>query len=264
MPEGDTVAGHAELLRPVLLGKTITEVAGTARSVRANSHRILDGAVTGVRTVGKNLIVDLDTGYSIRVHLGMPGYWRVGRDLRSFHGSARLVLGTESGMAVCYSAPTVDVDRTPVVAAFVSRLGPDLLAGFDESEFVRRARAHGARTIAEVLLDQRVLAGIGNVYKSEVLFLEGIHPSTPVGELDDERLREISTRAGRLLAANVGQKSRSTTGSRSRGHETWVYGRAGRPCRKCGQAVARRSDGERTTFWCPTCQPPLSRRPDAD
>lgn len=254
MPEGDTVAGHAELLRPILVGKTIDEVGGTAASVRTNSHRILDAAVTDLRTVGKNLIVDLETGYSIRVHLGMSGHWHTDGGGRSSHASARLVLGTESGVAACYSAPTVDVDRTPAVDLTVAQLGPDLLGDFDEEEFLRRARARESRTMAALLVDQRVLAGIGNVYKSELLFLEGVHPSTPVGEVSDEKLREISTRARSLLAANVGPRSRSTTGSRHRGQQTWVYGRAGRPCRRCRRPIAERLDGERVTFWCPTCQ----------
>lgn len=255
MPEGDTIAGHAERLRPVLLGETITEVAGTAPSVRTSSHRILGAMVTDVRTAGKNLIVDFATGYSVRVHLGMPGYWRISRDGRAPHGAARLVLRTGSGQAACYSAPTVEVDRTPAVDADLARLGPDTLGDFDEEEFLRRARTRNDVPVADMLLDQRVLAGIGNVYKSEVLFLEGVHPATLVGDVSDAQLRGLSARARRLLAANVGPDSRSTTGSRRRGLETWVYGRGGLPCRRCGRAIARSSDDDRVTFWCPACQP---------
>lgn len=255
MPEGDSVAGHAERLRPVLAGQKVTGVGGTASSVRTNSTRILDATVSGIRTRGKNLLIDLSTGYSIRVHLGMPGRWQVIAADRNPAGSARLVLTTERGSVVCHSAPTVEVDRARAIDARVAGLGPDLLGEFDEDEFIRRARTRGENAMAQMLLDQRVLAGIGNVYKSELLFLEGIHPKALVQQIDDERLRSIVERARKLLRSNVGPGVRSTTGSRVRGREMWVYGRAGQPCRRCGTAIERDRDGERVTYWCPTCQP---------
>ena len=215
MPEGDSVAGHAERLRPILLGQTITEVGGTASSVRANSHRILDATVAGVRTAGKNLLIDL-------------------------------------------SAPTVDVDRTPAIEAGVSRLGPDVLGEFDEDEFVRRARTRDDLTMTRMLLDQRVLAGIGNVYKSELLFLERIHPQTPVRRVGDEQLRSIARRARTLRSANVGTGPRSTTGARGPAKTTWVYGRSGRPCRRCGTGIEQERESDRVTYWCPNCQPPVA------
>lgn len=255
MPEGDTVAGHAERLRRVLVGNVVEAVGGTAPSVRSRSRRILDATVTAIRTVGKNLIIDLSTGFSILVHLGMPGRWQVMAADRTPHGSARLVLTTSEHHAVCHSAPTVEVDRTPAIDAGVAGLGPDVLADFDEDEFIARARIRDTATAASLLLDQRVLAGIGNVYKSELLFLEGIHPATRVSELTDRRLRSVAARARLLLAANVGPGARSTTGSRARGGETWVYGRSGRPCRRCGAAICQDADGQRVTYWCPSCQP---------
>lgn len=255
MPEGDTVAGHAERLRPVLLGKTVTEVGGTAPSVRANSGRILETTVIDVRTVGKNLVIDLATGYSIRIHLGMSGYWRISGSGRSSPGPARILLGTESGRAACYAAPTVEMDRTPAIDAAVARLGPDVLGDFDEDEFLRRARFRNDVSMASMLLDQRVLAGVGNVYKSELLFLEGIHPTTPVRSVGDAQLRAVASRARVLLVANVGPKPRSTTGTRYKGRETWVYGREGLSCRRCGGPISKDSGGNRVTFWCPVCQP---------
>lgn len=255
MPEGDSVAGHAVRLRQVLVGRIIVEVRGTAPSVRANSGRILDATVVAVRTVGKNLIVDTDTDYSIRVHLGMVGYWRISRSGPIPHDPARVSLRTESGWAACYSAPTVDVDRTPAIDTSLARLGPDLLGAFDMDEFVRRARTRDDVSIGEMLLDQRVLAGIGNVYKSELLFLERIHPTTLVRGIDDEQLRSIAGRAQKLLAANVGPEGRSTTGSRVRHKEAWVYGRTGRTCRRCGAGIEHDRRGERVTYWCPECQP---------
>jgi endonuclease-8 len=103
-------------------------------------------------------------------------------------------------------------------------------------------------------LDQRVVAGIGNVYKSELLFMAAVHPETPVKSLSDETLHDIAGRAGKLLRANVGPGPRITTGQQGRGREAWVYGRAGEPCRRCASAIEESRLGDRLTFWCPTCQ----------
>jgi len=208
-----------------------------------------------VRTVGKHLVVDLSTRFSIRVHLGMPGRWRVTPLETPPGGSARLVLTTATHHAACYSAPTIVVDRTPAIDAYLSRLGPDLLADFDAGEFIRRARLVPDDSVADLLLNQRVLAGIGNVYKSEVLFLERLNPTTAVSVIDDEKLASLARRAGSLLSANVGSGPRTTTGRSGRGQELWVYGRGGRPCRRCGTPIAQDTGGERVTYWCPTCQP---------
>lgn len=254
MPEGDSVAGHARLLKPVLVGETVTEVAGTSRSLRTRSSRVLDAVVHDVRTVGKNLVIDLSTGYSIRVHLGMSGRWRVTGVESPAHGSARLVLATATRRVACFGAPTVDVDRTPTIDAELALLGPDLLGDFDGAEFLRRARAVADGAIASLLLDQRVVAGIGNVYKSELLFLERIHPTRAVSSIPDDELLAVAHRARRLLAANVGPGRRVTTGSKAPGQETWVYGRGGRPCRRCGASIEWDHQGERVTYWCPECQ----------
>lgn len=255
MPEGDTVAGHAERLRPVLVGSEIELVAGTAPSVRVNSGRILGATVTSVRTLGKNLMIDLSTGFSVLIHLGMNGRWRFGVDPDRTHGSARLVLATSTDAVALYSAPTVDVDRTPAIDRRLRRLGPDLLGDFEPSEFVRRARAIGPVTMARLLLDQRVWAGIGNVYKSELLFLEGIDPHTSSERIGDDVLLQIGRRASELLAVNVG-RPRSTTGSPERAQNTWVYGQVGHGCRRCGTTIEMGWIDERVTYWCPTCQPP--------
>jgi endonuclease-8 len=256
LPEGDSVAGHAARLRPVLAGRTITEVGGTASSLRANSHRVLGATVEEIRTLGKNLVIDLSGGYSIRVHLGMSGRWLVLSRGRPTPGAARLVLSTDDATAVCLAAPTVEVARTPGIDHELSRLGPDVLDDFDVGEFVRRARSTPSVAMSELLLDQRVIAGIGNVYKSELLFLAGIDPRASVDAVTDEQLSGIAAYAVRLMRANVGPKSRTTTGSRARGREMWVYGRQGRPCRRCGSGIAMDRQGDRVTYWCPGCQEP--------
>lgn len=255
MPEGDSVASNAARLRPLLVGQEIVSVGGTASSVRSNSGRMVGRTVEAVRTFGKNLVIDLDNDFSVLVHLGMPGRWRV-VDARSRPpGSARLVLTTHRHHAACFAAPTVEVDRTPRIDMEMARLGPDVLdEEFDPTEFVERARTRGSSSVGEVLLDQRVVAGIGNVYRSELLFLAGIDPETPIHELSDETLARMAGRAAGLVASNVGRDPRSTTGERAPGRETWVYDRAGKPCRRCAAAIEEKRIGDRRAFWCPVCQ----------
>lgn len=259
MPEGDSIAKAAARLRPVLTGKEVVSVYGTAPQVRVHSSRLLGGRVAGVRTLGKHLIIDFEEGLSIRVHLGMPGRWSVIPSHRPVPGSARLCLSTDEHHVCCFAAPTVDVARTPAIDRMIAHLGPDLLDhGFDPARFVERARTRAAQPVGNVLLDQRVVAGIGNVYKSEVLFLAGVHPETPVGAIDDARMLAIAELAQRLLQLNVRAGPRITTGERAAGREVWVYGRAGKPCRKCSTEIEMGRLGDRVTYWCRTCQP-LSR-----
>lgn len=253
MPEGDTVAADAARLRPVLVGARIISVYGTSRSVRTSSSRILDAIVDEIRTLGKNLIIDLDDGYSVRVHLGMPGRWLVLGSEETPPGSARLVLTTGRHHAVCLAAPRIEVERTARVDCEMQRLGPDVLdEAFDPALFAERARTRGGLPVGNVLLDQRVVAGIGNVYKSELLFLVGVHPGTRVELMPDEALMDIGGKAAKLMKANIRVGPRNTTGQP--GPEMWVYGRAGRPCRRCGTAIEKGRFGDRVTYWCPGCQ----------
>lgn len=256
MPEGDSIAIDAARLRPILVGEVIVSVYGTAPSVRARAHRMIGRSVTGIRTVGKHLVIDLDSGLSVHVHRGMTGRWKVIATADPAPGSARVALSTASHHACCFAAPTVEVDRTATIDAGLSRLGPDVLSeDFDSDEFVARARTRPSSAVAEVLLDQRVAAGIGNVYKSEVMFLVGVNPAETVAALSDSQLAGLAREAARLIAVNVRAGPRTTTGDRSRSRSLWVYGRAGRPCRRCGSGVEWAMLGGRTTYWCPTCQP---------
>lgn len=256
MPEGDSIAEAAARIRPVLVGSEIVSVYGTAPQVRSNVGRLAGRRVTGVRTFGKHLVIDLERGFSVRVHLGMPGRWQVMTADRPTPGSARLVLSTDTHHVCCFAAPEVEVDRTPAIERRLESLGPDLLAeDFDPRHLIERARTRPSQSVAEVLLDQRVVAGIGNVYKSELLFLAGVNPFAAVEEVTDEELHEMATRATQLLAVNVGTGARSTTGDRARGREMWVYQRAGRPCRRCATEIDMARIADRMTFWCPGCQP---------
>lgn len=256
MPEGDSIAGDAAMLRPVLVGEVIEAVHATSGSVRANAGRIRGGTVTGVRTRGKNLVVDFDSGYSLWVHLGMNGRWRLLSPDRRVPGPAKVALTTRAHHAVCLGAPKAEVGRTPAIDLALGSLGPDLLAEeVDYEEILRRVRRlPPGTTLARVLLDQTIAAGVGNVYKSELAFLAGVLPSTPIEKLADEQLLAIYKDARDLLLANIGPGTRSTTGDLGRGRTTWVYNSGGLRCRKCStQIVSGRIDG-RITYWCPSCQ----------
>jgi endonuclease VIII len=259
MPEGDSIAGDAEMLRPVLVGEVVESVHATSGSVRANVGRIRGRTVTAVRTKGKNLVVDFDSGYSLWVHLGMNGRWRLIGPERRVPGPAKVALTTREHHAVCLGAPKAEVGRTPAIDLALGSLGPDLLSEVvDYQEILGRARAlPPGTTLARLLLDQTVAAGIGNVYKSELAFLAGLPPASPVEKLTDQQLLSIYGKARDLLLANTGPGARSTTGDRGRGRTTWVYNSGGLRCHECStQIVSGRIDG-RITYWCPGCQRPL-------
>lgn len=219
--------------------------------------------VLGAVSRGKHLLIRVSGGRTIHTHLKMDGSWRIrpaGSHPPGDH-RVRLVLANQHWQAVGYLLGVVEVLSTAHEDDAVGHLGPDLLGpDWDTAEAVRRLRLDPARPAAEALLDQRNLAGIGNLYKCEVLFLRGISPWRSVGHVDD--LDSLVELARRLLEANKDRVGQFTTGDTARGRETWVYGRSGRPCRRCGAAI--RSDGhagrdtaarERVTFWCPRCQP---------
>ena len=200
---------------------------------------------------------------TLHSHLRMDGAWRAYRPgerwtARPAH-LIRVVLRTERVVAVGFHLHEVKLIRTDHEARLLAGLGPDLLgADWDPAEAERRLAAQPDRPIAEALLDQRNLAGIGNLYKCEVLFLRGVWPWTPVREVPD--LPAMVTLAQRLLAANRGRWVQSTTGSLRDGETSYVYGRRARACRRCGTPVRRvdpdpRVLPDRVTYWCPTCQP---------
>jgi endonuclease-8 len=183
----------------------------------------------------------------------------------------RIVIETADWVAVAFNVYVAEFVRSDAMDRHrpLATLGPDLLGEFDHAEALRRFRAQGARPIHEVLLDQRVIAGIGNVYKSELLFLSNVHPDTPSDALTDERWSALIDLARRLLRANIAETSgqaietyrglRRTAGRLDPADRLWVYSRGGRPCRKCGGPISSRKDGDsaRVTYWCSRCQPPL-------
>jgi endonuclease-8 len=272
MPEGDTVWNTARVLDRALAGSVIRH-----SDVRVPSLATVDLARWRVRSCasrGKHLLLRLSGPgdgrlMTLHSHLRMDGAWRVYGSGEPWRGrpahEIRIVLRTLTTVAVGYHLHDLALIPTEDEPNLVGHLGPDLLGspdevgGWDPGEAVRRLREQPERTIAEALLDQRNLAGIGNLYKAEVLFLRGIHPRTPVAEVTD--LDAVVDLAHRLLLANRGRWTQATTGSLRRGEESYVYGRGGSPCRRCGTLIERDTLGERVTFWCPDCQPARTSQP---
>jgi endonuclease-8 len=268
VPEGDTLHRTAAGLRPHLVGKTVTKAR--AHTPGPAIDRILGATITGVESVGKNLLIRFDNGLELRTHLRLHGSWhryRPGERWRRPPARARLVLETADAVAVCFDCPTVELfeQRAEHLHPSLSKLGPDLLSPeFDATEAHRRLRdpSRAAMTIAEALLDQRAMAGVGNVYKSEVLWLERVSPFATVASVEDPTLDRLIARSRELLTLNADRRrgaGRITTAGRPEagGSPLWIYGRRGRPCRRCGtpiRAVEQGSDLPRLTYWCPRCQ----------
>lgn len=260
MPEGDTIHGAADRLDEALRGEEITRAAGSHRAMREFGRRLVGTTVTGATAHGKHLLIDFDNGWTLRTHLQMTGSWHiygVGEQWRKTPGKARVVLETSSAVAVCFAAPTVQLAPRRIVAERLDRLGPDLMADQDFTSLARELiESHSDRTICDVIVDQAAVAGLGNVYKSELLFEHRLHPDVPCGDVAVDTLAALLRRGNALLNANRG-RYRTTTGSRAPGRSTWVYGRAGLPCRRCVAAVTYGVRGPlaRDTYWCPGCQP---------
>jgi endonuclease VIII len=258
--EGDTLARIAHVLSEVLVGRDVLAARGRAGGPRL--ERVVGRTVESVRAQGKHLLIAFGGGLTLHTHLAMHGSWhryRPGERWRRSAARAVAVIETDDSLAVCFDAPTVELLDTRALAIhpWISRLGPDALADdFDVADAVSRLRAAGAGvTIGEALLDQRLVAGLGNVYRSELCFLERISPFAPVSTLSDEQLTALLGRGARLLRANRGGGRRVTTGSGTPG-ALYVYGRTGRPCRRCAMPIASRVAGSppRRAYWCPRCQ----------
>jgi endonuclease-8 len=275
MPEGDTIFRAATSLRRWLVGRRLTDVRTTVAGFAA--ARLVGHTVDAVDTQGKHLLMRCSGGLTIHSHMRMTGSWHLyptgeawGRPARQ----ARLVLIAADRLAVCFNAPVVELlDAAGEVGhPSLRRLGPDVLgpSAPDPGEVVRRARARSGadRSIGELLLDQQVVSGIGNIYRCESLFLCGVHPAMPPEAVPDGLLGELVATAVRLMRASA---EPSNHGGRSFGGAKpsdlvpngasggpWVYGQAGRPCRRCGTSIRRDLLGRqpRAVYWCPHCQAP--------
>jgi formamidopyrimidine-DNA glycosylase len=259
VPEGDTVYLAATRLRAALAGKTLRRT--DFRVPRLATVDLAGRSVDAVAPRGKHLFLRLSGGLTLHTHFRMDGAWHLYRGGERWRGPAwqvRAVLETDLWTAVGFQLPVLELLESAREAEVVAHLGPDPLApDWDAQEALRRLCAQGERPIGEVLLDQRVIAGPGNIYKCEICFLRGLDPWTPVSKVrEPERLIDLLQRS---LYANRHIPGHVTTGDTRHGRQHWVYGRGGLPCRRCGTPIRKHApepgiDGERVTYWCPSCQ----------
>ncbi|MGY1620035.1 DNA-formamidopyrimidine glycosylase family protein [Geodermatophilus sp. SYSU D00691] len=259
MPEGDTVWLAAKRMQQALAGATLRR-----GEFRVPQLAAVDLAGVGVREVvprGKHMLIRLDDERTLRTHFRMDGSWHLYRPGAKWRGGPaydiRAVLATDDWEAVGYRLHDMTLVPTADEDTLVGHLGPDVLGpDWDLEEALRRLRADPDEQVGVAILDQRNLAGIGNLYKVESLFLCGVHPWARVGDVGN--LRELVERARTLMLANREHPEQSTTGVLRRGEDHWVAGRKGRPCRRCGTPILLGEQGpetqERVTWWCPRCQ----------
>lgn len=275
MPEGDTLHRTAAALHRVLAGHRVTQFdARLELLARVDAATPIAGRlVDRCEAVGKHLLIHLSGDLILRSHLRMHGSWhlyRHGERWRRPAHALRVALHTADWIALGFDLPVAEFLTPQSLArhAVLSALGPDLLSpDVPLDRVLDRIEAAGDRPVHEVLLDQRVMAGLGNVFKSELLFLAGWHPDQPAAHASRDQWRALLMRAVTLLQANAvaagdatvltPRGTRLTTGSRHPDARLWVYGRAGLPCRQCATpiSVARHGAHARSTYWCPACQP---------
>jgi endonuclease VIII len=254
MPEGDTVWRTATALRQALVGRRLTRC--DIRVPRFATVDLTGHLVDEVFSRGKHLFIRAGTA-SIHSHLKMDGSWRItGRAVRADHRT-RIILAARQGQDVI-RAVGIDLGVLEILDRehddeVVAHLGPDPLgADWDRQVAAGNLTARPDRPIAEALLDQRVLAGIGNVHCNELCFVSGYLPTTPVSAVTDPH-RLVSC-ARDMLWANRSRWNRCTTGDTRAGRQLWVYGRAGQACRRCNTRINYGNAGERVAYWCPACQ----------
>ena len=248
MPEGDVLFRTAATLQRWLAGREVTEATSAAAPMVGHT-------VARVESTGKHLLMRFDSGHALHTHLRMTGSWHVyskGERWQRPASQARVTVTCGERVAVCFNAPVVELLAPGAEANHPSLagLGPDILATPLAVDDVRRRARHRPpdTPLGELLLDQRVVAGIGNIWRCEALFLEGRSPWAPLSSLEDDELDALVSTAARIMRESLG-----ATGKQHR----WVYRRTARPCRRCGTPIQSRRQGEqaRTAYWCPTCQP---------
>ena len=268
MPEGDTVWLSCQRLNQALAGQTLTRSEFRVPQLAETDLRGV--RVEAVVSRGKHQLFRFDNDHTLHTHFRMEGIWRICPQGRGWSGGPdfeiRAVLGVAGLDAVGYRLPVIELLPTAEEDRVVGHLGPDLLGpDWDLDEAVRRIRLHPARSIGEALLDQRNLAGIGTLYRSEVLFLQGIHPRTRVDQVSD--LRRLCVRGRQLLMANRMRGQQTSTGDLRNGRQHYVFERPGQPCRRCRTGIRTEEFGpigqERRSYWCPHCQPEREMTPNS-
>jgi endonuclease-8 len=273
LPEGDTIFRAARTLHKALSGRVVTGFQSVfPQLTRVDVDRPLRGrTIERVTSRGKHLLIWFSGDLVLRTHMRMNGSWHIYRQgerwQRPRH-DMRIVISTDAFEAVAFTVPVAELGSAADIEGDLEAVGPDPLSeAFDSSEAVRRLRARGEMEIADALLDQRAIAGIGNVYKSEVLFAARVNPFSVVADLTDDTLEKLVALATKFMRANVTDGTtaaivtytgfRRTTGRADPSARLWVYGRGGEPCRRCGTPISRQKQGPnvRSTYWCERCQP---------
>jgi len=266
VPEGDTLARIASVLRPILVGRRI--VAARGRPGGARLDLVVGSTVESVEARGKHLLISFDNGLTLHTHLGLHGSWhryRAGERWRRPAARAVAVLDTADATAVCFDAPTVELIEARALPAHpvLRALGTDVARPeFDINVAVAALREprRAATAVGDALIDQTALAGLGNVYRSELPFIERVHPFTPLSAVSDAKLRAMLEGGAALVRANSAGGARVTTTAGTPGN-LHVYGRTGRPCPRCGALIVsaasrvRPAAPPRRAYWCPSCQP---------
>jgi endonuclease VIII len=274
MPEGDTIFRSARALHRALAGKQVAAFeTAYAPLARVNDDSPLAGRIIeSVEARGKWLLMHFSGNLILVTHMLMSGSWhlyRHGEKWRRPGKSMRIRIAVGDFEAVAFDVPVARFHTADSLArqSAIPKLGPDLLGTeFPANEAVLRLQSHAGEEVANALLNQQIVAGIGNVFKSEVCFVCGIDPFRLVSTLSDVEAQALVDSARRLMQANVGENAsgsittysgaRRTTGADNPGARLWVYRRQGKPCRRCGSAILMRKQGSgaRSTYWCPTCQ----------
>jgi endonuclease VIII len=262
MPEGDNIYLAAKTLNSVLAGQLVTRFDTVLPELAR--VEVAGRTVERVVSAGKNLIIDFSGDLHLRTHMRMHGSWHIyrpGERWRMRRDTMRIVIETDEWVAVAFNVPVAEFHDAHSLARQddLQKIGPDLLgATFDEDEALRRLRERPGEEIGEALLNQRVVSGIGNQYKSEILFMCRISPLRHVRDLEDAALRRMLETARKIMLANVAKQGggRVTTFSLDPRQSLYVYGRAGKPCRRCGAPIEMKRTGPnaRVTFSCPRCQ----------
>lgn len=267
MPEGDTIHRAARTLHTALAGQTVTRFETVFPQLARVDHEspVAGRVVERVTAAGKNLLIDFSGDLHLRTHMRMNGSWHIyrpGERWRKRRSDMRVVIETKDWVAVAFNVPIAEFhdERSLERQDDLMHIGPDLLAEtFDFDEAKRRIRERSDDEIADVILNQRVVAGIGNEFKNEILFMARISPFARVRNLTDHDLDAMLKIARKIMAANVVKRDahRITTFSLDPRQSQFVYARSGKPCRRCGAPIRFTKQGvhARGTYWCERCQP---------
>ena len=279
MPEGDTIFRAARALNRALSGKVVTgfETALAPLASVDDNSPVVGRNIEKVESRGKWCLIHFSGDLIIVTHMLMSGSWhiyRTGERWRMPHRAMRVVIRTADFEAVAFNVPVAEFHTARSLERYsqIPKLGPDVLSNEFTVEtgvqrFAAYAAAHPDAEVAVVLLNQRVMAGLGNVYKSEVAFIAGVNPFRAMSTVTQREMEAMAEYAQRYMQANILDGSgdgivtyfgnRRTTGNSNRDERLWVYGRQGEECRRCGATIMMRKQGEqaRSTYWCPHCQP---------